>query len=90
MKIRECRHAKPSLGISKLTNISGLRIEIEFLHVQVARVDVVEFVGLLVPRESVGAANLRLQRHERLTLAGEAIKCAQPLRENVSVELWGN
>lgn len=78
-----------SLGISVLTNISGLRIEIEFLDVQIARVDVVEFVGLLVPREPVRAANLRLQRHKRLFLAGEAIKCAQPLRENVNVKLWG-
>lgn len=44
----------------KLTNISSFRIKIEFLDVQVARVDVVEFVGLLVPRQAVGDADLTL------------------------------
>lgn len=75
--------------IIELTDISGLRIIIEFLDVQIARVDVVEFVGLFVPRQTVRNADFFFQRH-KLLLAGEAIKRSKTLLEYVSVNLWRN
>lgn len=69
-----------------LTDISGFRIIIEFLDVQVTRVDVVEFFGLLVPSQAVGDANFAFQWH-KLLLVREAIKRTQALLENVNANL---
>lgn len=36
-----------------LTNISTFRVVIEFLYIQVTRIDVVKLVGLLIPCQSI-------------------------------------
>lgn len=53
----------------------------------IARVDEIEFVGALVPRQPIGHANLAFERNE-LLLTREAIERSQPRLEDVMVDFW--
>ena len=67
-----------------LTDISSFRIVVKLFHVQIAGVDVVKFVGLLIPGQAVRDSDLIFQWNE-LFLAGVAIERSKPLLENVDV-----
>lgn len=69
-----------------LTDISRFGIIIKFLHVQIARIDVVELVGLLVPRQTVGDANIVPQNDKFLGIR-KAIEFPQALFPDVGVKL---